>query len=128
MGISCFSHLNGIWKESPTPNWVKCLVNSMRWLPIYFVSKHPWLRDARLLLQIKPPNSRTKTEKYKRKRTETWLISCNWDKIYDIIFEHSNDPLPSPVWTILKKTALCLHDGFPYSIHIHITTLLNQNI
>ena len=32
-------------------------------------------------------------------------------QIYIIIFEHGFDP--PPVWTMLKKTALFLHDGFP---------------
>ena len=32
-------------------------------------------------------------------------------QIYNIIFEHGFDP--TPVWTMLKKTALFLKDGFP---------------
>ena len=35
-------------------------------------------------------------------------------KIYNIIFEQGFDPPPSPVWTMLKKTALFFHVGFPY--------------
>ena len=35
-------------------------------------------------------------------------------QIYNIIFEHAFEPPPPPpVWTMLKKTALFLRDGFP---------------